>query len=161
MELKKKELLTNSKQIFFMNEALKYANIAVSEGSTPIGCVIVNSDTDQIIAHGYNQMETNQDPTAHAEIVAIRKACEALGNNKLINCDIYVTLEPCAMCAAAISQARVRRLYYGADDMKSGAVNNGICYFNSKSCNHKPEVYGGLLESESSSLLRNFFKEKR
>jgi tRNA(adenine34) deaminase len=104
---------------------------------------------------------TDRDPTAHAEMVAIRRAAEKLGSERISECDLYVTLEPCAMCAAAISFARIRRLYYGAADPKAGAVENGVRYFSAPSCLHRPEIYGGIGESEAAELLRGFFRARR
>src|SRR6266849_4460338 len=125
----------------FMDLALDEAHAAVETGEVPIGCVIVH----------------DRDPTAHAEMVAIRQAAAALGSERLVDCDLYVTLEPCAMCAAAISFARIRRVYYGAADPKGGAVENGVRYFSSPTCLHRPEVYGGIGETEAAALLRSFF----
>ena len=122
-------------------------------------CVVV-CDGD-LIAQAGNRTLADRDPTAHAEMVAIRRAAEALGNERLADCDLYVTLEPCAMCAAAISFARIRRIYYGAADPKGGAVENGVRYFSSPTCLHRPEVYGGIGESEAAALLRDFFVVRR
>ena len=108
-----------------------------------------------------NRTLADHDPTAYAEIVAIRSACAAFGSERLSDCDLYVTLEPCAMCAGAVAFARIRRLYYGAPDPKGGAVDNGVKFFASPSCHHRPEVYGGLAEAEASALLKSFFQEKR
>jgi tRNA(adenine34) deaminase len=114
-----------------------------------------------VVAQTGNRTLADRDPTAHAEMLAIRHAAAALGNERLVDCDIYVTLEPCAMCAAAISFARIRRLYYGAADEKGGAVENGVRYFASPACQHRPEVYGGIGEAEASALLKNFFRARR
>jgi tRNA(adenine34) deaminase len=103
----------------------------------------------------------DRDPTAHAEIIAIRAAAVSLGSERLEGCDLYVTLEPCAMCAGAVAFARIRRLYYGAADPKGGAVDNGVKFFASPSCHHRPEVYGGLAEAEAGALLKAFFRERR
>src|SRR6185295_13444192 len=108
-----------------------------------------------------NRTLMERDPTAHAELIAIRAAASMLGSERLTDCDLYVTLEPCAMCAAAISFARIRRLYYGAADPKGGAVENGVRFFASATCHHRPEVYGGIGESEAAALLRDFFKARR
>ena len=143
----------------FMDLALDEAHAAVETGEVPIGCVIVH-DGDMIAQAG-NRTLADRDPTAHAEIVAIRQAAAALGSERLVDCDLYVTLEPCAMCAAAISFARIRRLYYGAADPKGGAVENGVRYFASATCFHRPEVYGGIGETEASELLKTFFRARR
>ncbi len=143
----------------FMDLALDEAHAAVEVGEVPIGCVIVH-DGD-LIAQAGNRTLADRDPTAHAEMVAIRQAAAALGSERLTDCDLYVTLEPCAMCAAAIAFARIRRLYYGAADPKGGAVENGVRYFASPSCFHRPEVYGGIGESEAAALLQGFFRARR
>ena len=131
----------------FMDLALDEAHAAAEVGEVPIGCVVVR-DGD-IVAQTGNRTLADRDPTAHAEMLAIRHAAAALGNERLVDCDLYVTLEPCAMCAAAISFARIRRLYYGAADAKGGAVENGVRYFASPACHHRPEVYGGIGEVEA------------
>jgi tRNA(adenine34) deaminase len=143
----------------FMDLALDEAHAAVETGEVPIGCVIVH-DGDMIAQAG-NRTLADRDPTAHAEMVAIRQAAAALGSERLVDCDLYVTLEPCAMCAAAISFARIRRLYYGAADPKGGAVESGVRYFASATCFHRPEVYGGIGETEASELLKKFFRARR
>ena len=143
----------------FMDLALDEAHAAGEAGEVPIGCVIV-CDGD-LIAQTGNRTLADRDPTAHAEMVAIRRAAEALGSERLTDCDLYVTLEPCTMCAAAISFARIRRLYYGAADPKGGAVENGVRYFSAPTCMHRPEVYGGIGESEAANLLRSFFADRR
>src|SRR5215216_5977896 len=143
----------------FMDLALKTAENAGKAGEVPIGCVIVRDY--EVIATAGNRTLTDRDPTAHAEILAIRQAAEAIGTERLVDCDLYVTLEPCTMCAAAISFARIRRLYYGAVDPKGGAVENGVRFFASPTCHHRPEVYGGIGESAASALLRDFFKARR
>ncbi|MFZ1814651.1 MAG: nucleoside deaminase [Rhizobiaceae bacterium] len=143
----------------FMEIALGEAEASAARGEVPVGAVVVREGT--IIAQSGNRMSEQKDPTCHAEMLAIRMACEASGNGRLTDCDIYVTLEPCAMCAAAISFARLRRVYYGAEDIKGGAVDNGVRFFASKSCHHAPEVYSGIAASRSSQLLRDFFAAKR
>lgn len=143
----------------FIQSAISQARAASQNGEVPIGAVIVKDN--QIIALAYNLVEKNSDPTAHAEMLAIRSACEIIKSPRLIDCDLYVTLEPCAMCAQAISLARIRRLYFGAYDEKGGGVENGARIFSHTTCNHKPEVYGGISESECRDLLREFFKAKR
>jgi tRNA(adenine34) deaminase len=143
----------------FMDLALDEAHAAAETGEVPIGCVIVH-DGDMIAQAG-NRTLADRDPTAHAEMVAIRQAAAALGSERLVDCDLYVTLEPCAMCAAAISFARIRRLYYGAADPKGGAVESGVRYFDSATCFHRPEVYGGIGETEASELLKTFFRARR
>jgi tRNA(adenine34) deaminase len=143
----------------FMDMALDEARAAGQRGEVPIGCVIVRGS--DIIARAGNRTLAHRDPTAHAEILAIRLAATFLGSERLDGCDLYVTLEPCAMCAGAISFARIRRLYYGAVDLKGGAVDNGVQFFASSTCHHRPEVYGGLGEAEAATLLKDFFKERR
>jgi tRNA(adenine34) deaminase len=143
----------------FMDLALKAAENAGKSSEVPIGCVIVRDNT--VIASAGNRTLTDRDPTAHAEILAIREAARLLGSERLVDCDLYVTLEPCTMCAAAISFARVRRLYYGAADPKGGAVESGVRFFASPACHHVPEVYSAVGESEAAALLREFFKARR
>src|SRR5258707_2487420 len=143
----------------FMDLALKAAENAGKSGEVPIGCVIVR-DNDVIAAAG-NRTLTDRDPTAHAEMLAIRLAAEVVGSERLVDCDLYVTLEPCTMCAAAISFARIRRLYYGAADPKGGAVESGVRFFASPTCHHLPEVYSAVGEGESATLLKEFFRERR
>jgi tRNA(adenine34) deaminase len=143
----------------FMDLALKAAENAANAGEVPIGCVVVRNG--EVIATGANRTLTDRDPTAHAEILAIRQAALGLGNERLTDCDLYVTLEPCTMCAAAISFARIRRLYYGAADPKGGAVDSGVRFFTSPTCHHAPEVYSSVGESGSATLLREFFKARR
>ena len=143
----------------FMDMALEEAHAAADAGEVPIGCVIVY-DGD-VVAQAGNRTLADRDPTAHAEMVAIRRAAEALGSERLVDCDLYVTLEPCTMCAAAISFARIRRLYYGTADPKGGAIENGVRYFAAPTCLHRPEVYGGIGETEAAALLRAFFTARR
>jgi tRNA(adenine34) deaminase len=142
-----------------MDMALAEARAAAADGEVPVGCVVVRDGA--VIARARNRTITDHDPTAHAEMLAIRAAAAALGTERLTDCDIYVTLEPCAMCAGALSFARIRRLYYGAADPKGGAVDNGVRFFASPSCHHRPEVYGGIAEQEAAALLRDFFAERR
>ena len=142
-----------------MDLALKVAENAGKSGEVPIGCVIVRDD--EVIATASNRTLTDRDPTAHAEILAIRRAAEIVGTERLVDCDLYVTLEPCTMCAGAISLGRIRRLYYGAADPKGGAVESGVRFFAQPTCHHAPEVYSGLGESVSAALLREFFRERR
>src|ERR1051326_6880800 len=142
----------------FMDLALDEARKAQSLGEVPIGCVIVRNGA--VIASAGNRTLTDRDPTAHAEMIAIRTAARALGSERLTGCDLHVTLEPCAMCAAAISFARIRRLTYGAPDPKGGAVDNGVRFFAAPPCHHRPEVYGGIGETEAAGLLREFFKAR-
>jgi tRNA(adenine34) deaminase len=143
----------------FMDMALEEARAAGARGEVPFGCVIVRDGA--VVARAGNRTLADRDPTAHAEIIAIRSAAALLGSERLDGCDLYVTLEPCAMCAGAVAFARVRRLYYGATDPKGGAVDNGVKFFASPTCHHRPEVYGGLAEAEASALLKEFFKERR
>jgi tRNA(adenine34) deaminase len=142
-----------------MDMALAEARAAAAEGEVPVGCVVARGG--KVIARARNRTLADRDPTAHAEMLAIRAAAAALGTERLTDCDVYVTLEPCAMCAGALSFARIRRLYYGAADPKGGAVDNGGRFFASPSCHHRPEVYGGIAEQEAAALLRGFFAERR
>jgi len=142
-----------------MDLALEQARAAQAAGEVPIGCVIVRDNA--LIASAFNRTITDRDPTAHAELLAIRAAAAALGSERLGDCDLYVTLEPCAMCAAAMSFARIRRLYYGAVDRKGGAVESGVQFFAAATCHHRPEVYGGLSETAAAALLKDFFRAKR
>jgi tRNA(adenine34) deaminase len=143
----------------FMDMALAQARAAGEAGEVPVGCVVVRDGA--VIARAGNRTLTARDPTAHAEIVAIREAAGVLGSERLDDCDLYVTLEPCAMCAGAVAFARIRRLYYGAADPKGGAVENGVKFFASPTCHHLPEVYGGLAEADASALLKEFFQARR
>jgi len=142
-----------------MELALAEARAAAERNEVPIGAVVVLNG--RVIAKSGNRTRELHDVTAHAEIAAIRMACEALGQERLTDADLYVTLEPCTMCAAAISFARIRRLYYGARDPKGGAVESGVRFFSQPTCHHAPDVYSGLAESESADILRQFFREKR
>ena len=142
-----------------MDLALKAAENAGKSGEVPIGCVIVLNN--EVIAAVGNRTLTDRDPTAHAEILAIREATMLVGSERLVGCDLYVTLEPCTMCAGAISLARIRRLYYGAADPKGGAVESGVRFFASPTCHHVPEIYSAVGESEAATLLREFFKARR
>jgi tRNA(adenine34) deaminase len=142
-----------------MDIALAEARLAATESEVPVGCVVVRDGA--VIASARNRTIVDHDPTAHAEMLAIRAAATALGTERLTDCDLYVTLEPCAMCAGALSFARIRRLYYGAADPKGGAVDSGVRFFASPTCHHRPEVYGGLAEQEAVALLRGFFAERR
>ncbi len=142
-----------------MDLALKEAEMAARAGEVPIGCVIVRSGS--VIAQAANRTLRDRDPTAHAEVLAIRQAARALGSERLTESDLYVTLEPCTMCAGAISFARIRRLYYGAADPKGGAVDSGVRFFASPTCHHAPEVYPSVGENESAAMLKAFFKARR
>jgi len=146
-------------QNFFMQEALRQAKIAFEKDEVPVGAVIV--EDGKIVAATHNQNLLSKDPTAHAEILALRKAAEIKNSHRLDGCDLYVTLEPCAMCASAIALARIKRIYYGASDIKFGAVENGAKIFHTSSCHHKPEIYSGIAEEESKNLMIDFFKSKR
>jgi tRNA(adenine34) deaminase len=143
----------------FMEHALEAAREAAAAGEVPIGCVIVRDRI--IIARAANRTLGDRDPTAHAELVAIRTACALMRSERLIDCDLFVTLEPCPMCAAAIAFARIRRLYYGTADPKGGAVESGVRLYASEWHHHRPEVYGGIAEHEALTLLRSFFRPKR
>lgn len=142
-----------------MAAALAQAEAAAHAGEVPVGAVVVKDG--QIIASAHNAPRTLRDPTAHAEMLAIRRAAEALGDERLDGCELWVTLEPCAMCAGAITHARIARLYYGASDPKGGAVEQGARVFEQKQCLHRPEVYSGMGEAEAAHLLRAFFHARR
>ena len=142
-----------------MQVALVEAATAAAGGEVPVGCVVARGGT--IIATARNRTIADRDPTAHAEMLAIRAAAAAIGSERLVDCDLHVTLEPCAMCAAAISFARIRRLYYGAADPKGGAVESGVRLYAQPSCHHRPEVYGGIGEARAAELLRTFFRARR
>jgi tRNA(adenine34) deaminase len=143
----------------FMQIAMDEARAAGARGEVPVGAVVVRNG--EVLAAAGNRTLADKDPTAHAELLAIREAAKKLGSERLTDCDLYVTLEPCAMCAAALSFARIRRLYYGAADPKGGAVDNGVRFFASPTCHHRPEVYGGIGESEAGALLKEFFAARR
>lgn len=145
----------------FMLRALHEAEAAALRGEVPVGAVIVDPASGEILAACGNRTEEMNDPTAHAEMLAIRAAAAKLGSARLMLCDLYVTLEPCAMCAGAISFARLRRLYYGAADLKGGAVDNGPQFFAQPTCHHRPEVYGGIAERAAGDMLRDFFRARR
>lgn len=139
--------------------AFDAAREAAAAGEVPVGAAIARGG--EILARAGNRTLRDRDPTAHAEMLAIRAACKILGSERLVDCDLYVTLEPCAMCAGAISLARIRRLYFGAEDAKGGAVEHGPRFFSQPTCHHAPEVYGGFRESEAAGLLRDFFRARR
>ncbi len=143
-----------------MELALAEARGAAVRGEVPVGAVVVGAD-GTVMAVAGNRTRELADPTAHAELLAIREACRLLGRERLTGCDLHVTLEPCAMCAAAISFARIKRLYFGASDPKGGAVESGARFFSQPTCHHAPEVYGGIGEGEAAGLLQAFFVGKR
>jgi tRNA(Arg) A34 adenosine deaminase TadA len=144
-----------------MRLALEEAGAAASRGEVPVGAVLVDGATGRVIARAGNRVEELADPTAHAELLAIRAAAAALRVPRLVGVDLYVTLEPCAMCAQAIAFARLRRVYFGAYDPKGGGVEHGARIFEQPTCNHRPEIYGGIAESEAAALLAAFFRERR
>ena len=143
-----------------MTTALALAREAMAEGEVPVAAIITNAE-GEVIAKASNRVERDGDPTAHAEMLAIREAAAQLGQHRLNDCDLWVTLEPCPMCAGAIAHARIRRLYFAASDPKAGAVESGIRFFDSASCHHAPEIYGGLSEAAASAQLRAFFAARR
>ncbi|WP_224003090.1 nucleoside deaminase [Aureimonas sp. SA4125] len=143
----------------YMELALEEARGAAARGEVPVGAVLVSDGV--VVARDGNRTRETHDPTAHAEMLVIRAACRSLGQERLTGCDLYVTLEPCAMCAGALSFARIRRLYYGTGDAKGGAVDNGPRFFAQPTCHHAPEVYPGIAEEASATLLRGFFQQKR
>lgn len=144
-----------------MDAAFEEARQAAARQEVPVGAVVVDSRTGEIVARSGNRTEEDKDPTAHAEVLVLRDACRNLGSPRIEHCDLYVTLEPCPMCAAAISNARIRRLHFGAYDPKSGGVEHGPRVFSHAACHHKPEVIGGIREGEASKLLKSFFENKR
>ena len=143
----------------FMEAAFQEARAAGARGEVPIGAVVVRGG--EIIGRAGNESRALNDVTAHAEVLAIRRAAAAMGDERLVDADLYVTLEPCTMCAAAISFARIRRLYYAAQDIKGGGVENGVRFYQQPTCHHIPEVYSGIRESEAADLLRSFFQQRR
>ena len=148
-------------QEFYMHLALEQAQKAAQVDEVPIGAVVVDPASGEVIAQAHNLSEHALDATAHAEILAMKQACEKLKQNRLRGLDLYVTLEPCTMCAAAISFMRIEHLYFAAPDTKGGAVINGVKFFEASTCHHKPKVEYGLLQEEASTLLKDFFKNKR
>ncbi|MBE7197624.1 MAG: nucleoside deaminase [Parafilimonas terrae] len=150
---------TTASETTAFDRAFAAARAAAALGEVPVGAVVVRDGSVLAVAH--NQPRLLRDPTAHAEILAIRAACAALGDERLVGCDLYVTLEPCPMCAGAISFARIRRLYYAASDPKGGGVEHGPRVFNQATCHHAPDVYGGFREQEAATLLRDFFAQRR
>jgi len=145
----------------FMERALEAAEAAGARGEVPVGAVVVDTASGEVIADAGNRTEELADPTAHAEMLAIRDAANKLGAPRLVGCDLYVTLEPCPMCAGAISFARIRRLYFGASDPKGGGVEHGARVFDHPTCHHRPEVYGGFDEARATALLKIFFAARR
>ncbi|WP_374940238.1 nucleoside deaminase [Pedomonas mirosovicensis] len=143
-----------------MQMALEQARLAAARGEVPVGAVIVDERGEVLAADG-NRTRAHNDPTAHAEMLVIRQAAARLQDERLLGCDLYVTLEPCPMCAGAISFARLRRVYFGAGDPKGGGVEHGPRVFSHPTCHHRPEVYGGLSETAASDILRQFFAERR
>ncbi len=145
----------------YMDLALAEARAAAAAGEVPVGAVLVDGATGAVVAVAHNRVERDRDPTAHAEMLAIREAARKRGEKRLEGLDLYVTLEPCPMCAQAIAFARLRRLYWAASDPKAGGVENGPRIFAQAGCNHRPELYGGIAEEEAAKLLRDFFRERR
>lgn len=147
--------------IDYMQRAYELACLAAKQDEVPIGCVIVNPQNGEIVSEAFNLSQHVEDATAHAEITAIKKACQKLQTNRLWGMDLYVTLEPCTMCAAAISFARIKNLYFATPDSKGGGVVNGVCFYNSPTCHHKPNIHQGLMQQECSAVLKDFFQKKR
>lgn len=143
-----------------MEEALQEAQKAGKRGEVPVGAVLLGP-TGELLARSGNRIVELKDPTAHAEILVLREGASKFGSERLLECDLYVTLEPCTMCAGAISFARIRRLYFGADDPKGGGVDNGVRFFEQPTCHHRPDVYGGICAQEASHLLKDFFAARR
>ncbi|MGH1418786.1 MAG: nucleoside deaminase [Hyphomicrobiaceae bacterium] len=152
--------MTSPSMASHMQTALDQARLAAKRGEVPVGAVLVGSDGEVLSTAG-NEIRALRDPTAHAEILVIRKAAEKLGSERLINCDLYVTLEPCAMCAGAISLARIRRLYFAAGDAKGGGVIHGARVFSQPTCHHAPDIYDGIEEEAARGLLKDFFAHQR
>jgi tRNA(adenine34) deaminase len=148
-------------RLTYMQQALAEAEKAAAAGEVPVGAVLVDGDSGTVLAAAHNRVDTDHDPTAHAELLVIRAVARDRGEKRLAACDLYVTLEPCPMCAQAISFARLRRLYYGAADPKGGGVEHGPRIFTQPTCHHRPEVYGGFEEVRAGELLREFFRAKR
>lgn len=148
-------------KLSFMALALREAEAGAAAGEVPIGAVLVNSSSGHVLARAHNRVEASGDPTAHAELIVIREGAQKLGAKRLPDCDLYVTLEPCPMCAQAISLARLRRLYFGAYDPKGGGVEHGPRIFEQPTCHHRPEVIGGIEESRAAALLQSFFRDRR
>ena len=153
--------MSDSRDIRFMELALGQAQAAAAAGEAPIGAVIVDPATDEVIAQAHNAPIAGHDPSAHAEILALRLAGRKLGNYRLTGLEIFVTLEPCAMCAGAISHARIGRLVYGASDPKGGAIEHGPRFFEQPTCHWRPDVTGGVLADQSAALLKGFFRARR
>ncbi len=153
--------MTDMTQNKYMAEALEEARRAATLGEIPVGAVLVNGLTGEVVASAGNRTEQDHDATAHAEIIVLQLAGRLLKSPRLADCDLYVSLEPCAMCAAAISFARIRRLYFGAYDPKGGGVEHGPRFYQQATCHHRPEVYGGMEEAAAATLLKDFFKDKR
>jgi len=145
----------------YMHRAIELAQQAAQNDEVPVGAIVVNPQTGEIIAEAYNLSEHGTNACEHAEIIAMRMACEKLQSNRLWDMDLYVTLEPCTMCAAAISFMRIRKLFFGAEDIKGGAVVSGVKFYKSTTCHHRPEVYGGICAEKCGQLLKDFFKSKR
>jgi tRNA(adenine34) deaminase len=148
-------------RLTFMQQALAEAEKAAAAGEVPVGAVLVDADSGAVLAAAHNRVDTDHDPTAHAEMLVIRAVARERGEKRLAACDLYVTLEPCPMCAQAISFARLRRVYYGAADPKGGGVEHGPRIFSQPTCHHRPEVYGGFEEVRAGELLRDFFRARR
>lgn len=145
----------------YMRQALELAKQAAEQDEVPIGCLIVNPQTGEVLAAAHNLSQHGEDTTAHAEILAIREACRKTGENRLRGMDMYVTLEPCTMCAAAISFARIENLYFGAEDQKGGAVTSGVRFYEQPTCHHRPQIHPGILAEECGKILKDFFRQKR
>ncbi len=145
----------------YMKIAMEEAIAAQNRDEVPIGAILVDSATGEIIAKNGNRTIELSDPTAHAEILVIREGCKKIGKQRIPSFDLYVTLEPCTQCAAAISFARIRKIFFAAEDKKGGAITNGVRFFNQPTCHHKIEIQGGIMMEQSSSLLKNYFKSKR
>jgi tRNA(Arg) A34 adenosine deaminase TadA len=145
----------------YMTQALREAAKAAENGEVPVGAVLVDAATGAVVAAAHNRVEGERDPSAHAEILALRAGGARIGSPRLVGCDLYVTLEPCAMCAQAIALARIRRLVFGAYDPKGGGVDHGARIFDQPTCNHRPDVVGGVMEADCGLILKDFFRKRR
>ncbi len=147
--------------VLYMQEAMEQAKLAKINNEVPVGAIIVHTPSKKIIAKGFNQVRAYNNPLLHAEINVINSACSILQTKYLLDCDIYVTLEPCAMCAACISFSKIKRLFYAASDKKYGAVENGVRFFTNKNCHFRPEIYIGILSKDAQELMIDFFHFQR
>jgi len=144
-----------------MQNAIEVAKTATDKNEVPVGAIVIHNDTKKILAQSHNLVETLKDPTAHAEILSIKQACKKLNSTNLSNCTLFVTLEPCAMCAQALAWAKINKIVYGAYDKKNGGIDHGFQVYNKPTCTHKPIIIGGILEKPCGKIIQDFFKRKR